>query len=44
MFLAKIFYAEVVYKLKKLDRVPLVAPEARCCSGFIIVGFLEPGA
>ena len=27
-----------------MDRAPLVSPEARCCGGFIIVKFLEPGA
>ena len=26
-----------------MDRAPLVAPEACCCGGFIIVGFLKPG-
>ena len=44
MFLANVFDSEVIDKFKKLDETPLVAPEAWCCGGFIIVGFLETGA
>ena len=43
MFLADMFDAKVVDELKKLDGTPLVAPEAWCCGGFIIVGFLKTG-
>ena len=44
MFLADILDAKVIDELKKLDGTLLVAPEAWCCGGFIIVCFLETGA
>ena len=44
VFFSHIFDAKAVNEYNKLDVVTLMAPEARCCGGFIISCLLETGA